>query len=685
MNHILPKMPSNLIQQFKSYLTSGQLNLARDLFDKIPNPNLYSLTLLISAYIKHNRPQDSIQIYRNLRRERNLQPDNLLLLAVVRACALSSDPIKAKEIHQDVIGFGFSSELTLGNALIDMYGKCGLSDGAKRVFNELPKKDVITWTSLISSYRNCNMFIEGLGVFREMLRSGPKPNVITLLAVIPICSKLKSLKLGREIHCFVWRNGFEENVFVSSGLVGVYSKCLSTRHARIVFDSMQTKDVVSWNVILAAYFSNGDLDEALRLFGKMKSKGFSMNSDSWNSMISGCMQNGRIEQAMQFFSQMQESGTKPNHIAIASILPACASMESIRGGREIHAYIYRNQFVTDIMITTALVLMYAKCGDLNKARLVFDQMPRKDTVAWNTMIVANSMHGCGEESTSLFKRMVESRIRPDSVTFSAVLSGCSHSQLVSEARSVFSSMRRDYGVEPDADHHACMADVLSRSGHLNEAYEFIQNMPMKPTASAWGALLSGCKVYKNVELGKIVAGVLFDIEPQNPGNYLSLLSILIGAKMWDDASRIRKLMKDRGIAKEPGCSWVQIKSNVYTFVKGDDRFAMRGEVYDFLGEMGEKMKAEGYKPDTDFVMQDVDAEEKEEALCSHSEKLAVAFAILNLGRGSVIRVFKNLRICGDCHNAINFMAKIVGVQITVRDNVRFHHFKDGSCSCQGLW
>ncbi|XP_020272577.1 pentatricopeptide repeat-containing protein At1g20230-like [Asparagus officinalis] len=678
-------MPASFIGQFKSYLNCGQLNQARNLFDKIPNPNIYSSTLLISAYTKQNRPLDSIQLYQNLRKEKKLQPDNLLLLSITKACALLSDPIKAKEIHKDVIGFGFKSDLPLGNALIEMYGKCGLISEAQQLFDELPVKDVITWTSLILSYKNCKQFREGLGVFREMLISGPKLNSVTLLSVLAISSKLKSLKFGREIHCFVIRNGFEDNMFIGSGLVDIYSKCLITHDARIVFDGMRSKDVVSWNVILSAYSLNGDLDEALRLFDKMKVDGVLLNSASWNSMISGCVQNGRIERALQFFAQMQDSGTKPNHITIASILPACTGMESIRGGREIHGYVYRNAFIKDIIIDTGLVLMYAKCGDLNTSRLVFDQMPRKDIIAWNTMIVANSMHGCGKETLTLFDKMIESGIRPDAVTFSGVLSGCSHSQLVDKARQSFSSMEREYGLNPDADHYASMVDVLSRAGYLNEAYEFIQNMPVEPTPSAWGALLNGCKVYKNTELGKIAGEVLLDIEPQNPGNYLSLLNIFVGAKMYDDASRIRMLMNDRGIRKEPGCSWVQIKNKVYTFVKGDDRFAMRNEVYGFLKETRRKMRVEGYMPDTDIVLQDVDGEEKEEVLCSHSEKLAVAFAILNLDRGEVIRVFKNLRICGDCHGVISFMAKSIGVCITVRDSVRFHHFKDGSCSCKNLW
>nr|XP_010908164.1 pentatricopeptide repeat-containing protein At2g29760, chloroplastic [Elaeis guineensis] len=689
-----PKLPIHLpphlsINFLKSYLNAGQLDRARELFDKIPHPDLRSLTVLICGYTKQGLSKESISLYWKLRREKDLKPDRLVLLSVAKACGHSSDLDKAKGIHEEAIKFGLDSDLLLGNVLVDTYGKCGFSEGARRVFNDIPEKDVVSWTSLVAAYVNCRLPIEALQAFRDMLSSGMKPNSVTLSTVLRVCSGLKALNPGKEIHCFVLRNAIEDDAFIGSGLADVYANCSSTQQARIAFDSIPRKDIVSWIVILTAYFSDGNSEEALKLFEQMKSERVAMSSASWNCMISGFAQNGRTEQACEMLAQMQRLGFKPNKITIASILPAYTNLESLRGGREIHGYIFRHKFVDDMVVMTALVLMYAKCGDLDKSRGVFSQMPRKDTVAWNTMILANSMHGCGKEALSLFHQMVELGVRPNSVTFTVVLSGCSHSRLVDEGRSIFNSMSRDHELRPDADHHACMVDILCRAGHLKEAYEFIQNMPMEPTASAWGALLASSRVYKNVEFGKIAAEHLFEIEPENPGNYILLSNMLVAARMWDEASKIRTLMRDRmrgrGIAKVPGCSWIQIKNKIYTFVKGDDRNAQRDEIYGFLKDMGERMKREGYLPNTDYVLQDVDREEKEENLCSHSEKLAVAFGVLNLNGESVIRVFKNLRICGDCHNAIKFMAKIIQVQIIVRDNVRFHHFRDGSCSCRDLW
>lgn len=686
---MLSKTPTNLplhigFKFIKHYANSGDLENARQLFDKIPQPDLRSWAFLIAAHTKQGLPKESLKLYAELR-ARNVEPDKLVLLSAIKACTTSADLIKAKQIHEDADRYRFCSDLILGNALIDMYGKCRFLQGARKVFDELPTKDVISWTSISTCYVNCGLPREALQVIREMGLTGTRPNSVTVSSILPACSALKYLNAGREIHGFVLRSGMEENVFVTSGLVDMYANCLSIRQAETVFENMSRRDIVSWNVILTAHFSNGGCEKGLNLFHRMRSEGLKLNSASWNAVISGCVQNGQTEQALELLVRMQDAGFKPNYITFASVLPACTNLENLRGGKEIHGYILRHQIIEDVTVATALIFMYAKCGDLGLAQRVFSKLHRRDTIAWNTMIMANSMHGNGEEALSIFRKMIDLGFKPNSVTFTGVLSACSHSQLVKEGQMIFNSMRRDYLIEPDADHYSCLVDVLGRSGYLEEAYELIQKMPIEPTASAWGALLGACRVYKNVELGRIAADRLFEIEPDNAGNYVLLSNIFVSAQLWSDASEIRKLMRDRGIAKKPGCSWVQVKNISYTFVVGDKRNDQSDKIYRFLDELGEKMKDAGYLPDTDFVLQDVDQEEKEEILCNHSEKLAVAFGILNLNGGSSVRVFKNLRICGDCHNAIKFMSRIVGVQIIVRDSLRFHHFRDGFCSCRDFW
>lgn len=555
-----PKLPTNLpsllgFKFIKASCKSGDLQRARHLFDKIREPDLRTWTILISAYTQHGFPWDAIKLY-TLLRAREINPDKLVLLSVAKACATSGDIVKAKEVHDDAIRFGFHSDTLIGNALIDMYAKCKCVEDARQVFDDMRVKDVVSWTSLSSCYVTCHLPRKGLEKFREMVLDGVRPNVVTVSSILPACTELRALNLGREIHGFVVKHGMGENLFVCSALVSMYASCLSIRKAQLVFDNMSQRDSVLWNVILTAYFSNKECEKGLDLFFQMRHEGVKLNDASWNAVIGGCIQNGRTERALEMLGQMQDMGFTPNQITITTVLPACASLESLRTGKEIHGYIFKHCFIEDLTTTTAVVFMYAKCGDLELSRRVFSLMPKKDTVAWNTIIIANSMHGRGEEALLLFQKMLDSGAKPNSVTFSGVLSGCSHSLLVDKALLIFDSMSRNYSIEPDRDHYSCMVDVLSRAGRLEEAYEFIQKMPIEPTPGAWGALLGACRVHKNVELAKIAAKRLFVIEPDNPGNYVLLSNIFATAKLWDEASEIRKLMRDRGITKEPGCSWV---------------------------------------------------------------------------------------------------------------------------------
>ncbi|XP_021847810.1 pentatricopeptide repeat-containing protein At1g20230 [Spinacia oleracea] len=685
------KLPSNISPQLgenllKPILNSGDLTRARQLFDKIPEPNLHSWTNLISAYTKQGLPNEAINLYSLFRKKNDihLPPDRILLLSVIKACAAFADLTKAKEIHEDAVTYRFVSDLNVGNALINMYGKCKFCEGAQSVFDGLPFKDVISWTSLLSSYVNSGFFREGLVTFREMGLNGLRPNAVTVSSILPACSELKWFNSGRQIHGYVVKDGVGENAFVTSALVDMYASCSCLKEAQLVFDHMLVRDIVSWNVILSAYFLNGESEMALSLFDEMRTQEVTLNYDSWNTAIGGCVQNGENTQALELLIQMQIKGLKPNHITITSVLPACSNLESLRKGKEIHAYIFRNKTFSDMTTTTALVYMYAKCGELEISSQIFNMMPRKDAIAWNTMIISNSMHGKGDEALLLFKNMIISGVKPNSVTFTGVLSGCSHSRLVDEGIQVFHSMR-DYFIEPDADHYSSLVDLLSRAGQLEEAYEHIQKMPMKATAGAWGALLGGCRVYKNVDLARIAAKNLFEIEPDNPGNYVLLSNIFVAGKLWGEASKYRKIMEEKGMSKPPGCSWIQVKNKVYTFAVGDKSNEQSDEITKFLNDIRYKVRLAGYFPNTDFVLQDLDQEEKEEVLCNHSEKLAVAFGLLNLNGESSIRVFKNLRICGDCHNFIKFTAKVVGIQIIVRDSLRFHHFKEGLCSCRDFW
>ncbi|VFQ68469.1 unnamed protein product [Cuscuta campestris] len=679
--------PSKHLKLFRECINSGDLSHARKLLDKIPDSDLRSWTILISAHTKRGHPKEAIRVYDELL-VRNVRPDRWALLSVAQACGFARDLRKAKEIHEDAIRFGFRSELVIGNALIDMYGKCRHSEGARMVFDDLAvKKDVISWTAMCSCYMKCGVPREAIQIFRRMMLSGVSPNSLTLSSVLPACSRLKYLALGREIHGHVIRKGMGDNVFISSALVDMYASCSRIMKAELVFLSMRKRDDVLWNVVLSAYLSHGECEKAMRLFSQMRNElGVALNQDTWNAVISGFAQCGETKKSFELLAEMQKSGTKPNLITITAVVPICTNLGSLKAGKEIHCFVFHHGFLNDITSATALVFLYAKCGSLELSRRTFDLMLGKDTVAYNTMIFANSIHGNGEEAVLLFNEMISSGLQPNTATFTAVLSGCSHSRLVDEGQMIFHSMAKDHGVEPDEQHYSCLVDVLSRAGRLEEAYCFIKEMPMEPSATAWGALLAGCKVYKNVRLGQVAANQLFLVEPENPANYVMLSNIFEASKLREAGLKTRELMRDRGITKTPGCSWVQVKNKTHTFVSGDKTHVESEKIYRFLEEIQEKMRMAGRLPHTDYVLQDLDTEEKELSLCHHSEKLAVAYGILNLKGVSTLTVFKNLRICGDCHDTIKFIAESSGVRIVVRDSLRFHHFKeDGLCSCNDFW
>ncbi|KAI4366858.1 hypothetical protein MLD38_022671 [Melastoma candidum] len=530
------------------------------------------------------------------------------------------------------------------------------------------------------------MHMQALNGFREMVLGGTMPNPVIISLLISVCSELNLLRVGKELHCFVIRHKMDDNIHVGTAIINLYSRCSTISEAQSVFDRMRTHDAICWNTILAANFKDGNCDRGLALFDQMRKEGIRLTNASWNIIIGGCVQYGQNESAVDFFRRMQVAGFRPDQITILTILPVCGNLELLCGGRAIHSYVLRSRLTNSLAMETALSLMYAKCGDLEMSQRVFDMILSKDLVAWNTIIIANSMHGDGVKALALFREMLETGIRPNSVTFTGVLSGCSHSRLIEVAVSIFNSMEKDYCIEPQSDHYSCLVDLLGRAGRLQEAYELLLKNPAKETAPAWGALLSACRVHKNVELGRLAAARLFEIEPDNPGNYVSLFNILVAAKRWDEAAEIRKMLRDQGVGKRPGISWIHVKNKTYKFLVGEKSNEQTEEISRFLQDVRKKMNDAGYLPETENVLQDVDQAEKEAALCNHSEKLAVAFGVLNsTGGQSTIRVFKNLRICRDCHNVIKFIAKVIQKQIIVRDSTRFHHFRDGLCSCGEFW
>lgn len=339
----------------------------------------------------------------------------------------------------------------------------------------------------------------------------------------------------------------------------------------------------------------------------------------------------------------------------------------------------------NVFVGTSVIDMYCKCGRVGMARKAFNRMKEKNIKSWTAMLAGYGMHGQAREALEVFDEMQNAGVKPNYITFVSVLAACSHAGLVKEGWHWFNAMTAKFNIIPGVEHYGCMVDLLGRAGHLNEAYDLIKGMKVNPDFIVWGALLGACRIHKNVELGEISARMLFELDPKNCGYYVLLSNIYADAGRWDDVDRLRVMMKKRGLVKPPGYSLVELKGQIHVFLVGDKEHPRHEEIYVYLETLSVKMQETGYVPDTTSVLHDVDQEEKETVLRVHSEKLAVAFGIMNTAQGTTIQVIKNLRVCGDCHTAIKFISKIVSREIVVRDSNRFHHFKDGFCSCGDYW
>ncbi|KAK9270425.1 hypothetical protein L1049_026004 [Liquidambar formosana] len=382
---------------------------------------------------------------------------------------------------------------------------------------------------------------------------------------------------------------------------------------------------------------------------------------------------------------MRSAGIKADQATMVALLQACTDLGIGRQAESIHGYIFTCGLNTDVRIATALLILYAKLGRLNASLDVFGEMKHPDRIAWTAMLAGYAMHGNGREAIELFELMVKEGVRPDHVTFTHLLSACSHSGLVKEGKRYFEIMSKIYGVEPRLDHYSCMVDILGRSRLLKDAYELIESMPMEPNSGVWGALLGACRVYGNIELGKEAAERLIALYPSDPRNYIMLSNMYSAAGLWRDASEVRALMKERGLMRNPGCSFIEHGNRIHRFVVGDRSHPESEKIYAKLKELTRKIQEAGFVPRAEFFLHDVEGEVKEDMINKHSEKLAIAYGLLVTGAGVPLIITKNLRICGDCHSTAKVVSLIEKRTITIRDSKRFHHFADGLCCCGDYW
>ncbi|XP_056684186.1 pentatricopeptide repeat-containing protein At3g63370, chloroplastic [Spinacia oleracea] len=634
------------------YTRCGRMKEAAQIFLKMTDKDSITWNSMLSGFVQNGFYNQALQFFHETLVAGQVA-DQVSLISILGTSGRLKNLLNGMEAHAYAMKNGLDSDIQVANSLIDMYSKCCHVNYMERVFRSMFCRDVVSWTTVIAGYAQSNHHTKALDVFREVQTDGPEDGVnidaMMIGSVLLACTSLRQLNHVKETHGYILRKGLSDLV-LDNTLVDAYGECNNIELAFSMFKLIENKDVVSWTSMISAYVDNGFGDKALSLF---------------RSMI--------------------KDGLKPDSVALISLLSATASLSALKKGKEVHGFLIKQGFLLEGSIASSLVDMYARCGTLENSFKVFDIVKEKDTVLWTCMIHACGMHGCGKEAVELFNKMKMENIKPDHITFLALLYACSHSGMIDEGKRYLEIMKDEYKFEPWPEHYACVVDLLGRANRLKEAYQFVKTI-VEPGAVVWCALLGACHVHCNKELGEIAAEKLLDSEPENPGNYVLVSNMFAAFKRWDDVELVRERMKEKGLKKTPACSWLEMRGKVHSFMARDKTHPQSDQIYEKLDEVIEVLKKEGgYVAETKYVLHNVDEEEKTKMLYGHSERLAIAYALLESSKGAPIRVNKNLRVCGDCHAFIKLVSEFFDREIIVRDASRFHHFRHGSCSCGDFW
>ncbi|XP_052188450.1 pentatricopeptide repeat-containing protein At4g14850 [Diospyros lotus] len=645
---------------FPSFLSNHLVNM----YSKLDLPKSAQLVLLlapsrcvvtwtafISGSVQNGHFVSALVHFSHMRLE-GVHPNDFTFPCAFKASGSLRWPATGKQLHGLAIKDGQIHDVFVGCSAFDMYCKTGLREDAGKLFDEMPERNIATWNAYISNSVFDGRPQSAISAFIEFRRIGGEPDSITFCAFLSACSDCSYLELGRQLHGFVIRYGYEADVSVANGMIYFYGKCQQVSSSESIFIGIGKPNEVSWCSMVATY-----------------------------------EQNDQQERACLAFIRAREAGMEPTDFMVSSALSACAGLAGLELGRSLHALGVKACIDKNVFVGSALVDMYGKSGSIEDCETAFYEMPETNLVTWNALLNGYAHQGYADMALALFQEMTCGFhvLVPNYVTLVSVLSACSRAGEVKLGMEIFESMRSRYGIEPGVEHYACVVDMLGRAGKVELAFEFIKRMPILPSVSVWGALLGACRVHGRPELGKVAAQNLFELDPHDSGNHVLLSNMFAAAGRWEEANLVREEMKDVGIKKGAGCSWISVKNIIHVFQAKDTSHGRHPEIQAMLAKLRREMKAAGYVTDTKFALYDLEEEEKESEVWHHSEKIALAFGLVALPPGVPIRITKNLRVCVDCHSAIKFVSRIVGREIIVRDNNRFHRFKDNHCSCRDHW
>ena len=632
------------------YAKCSDIDLAFKVFDQMEVRDQVTWNSMISGFDQNGLFMETLTSFQQMRRD-EVTPSNFTLISTLSSCSSLECLRLGEQVHCDGIKLGLDSDVSVSNALLAMYGDCGQILESQRVFWAAASHDLVSWNSMVSILADSETHLPHcMMIFKEMIREGWDPNKITFINILSASSSLSMVNQGRQVHTLVVKHGLTEEVAVENAMIFFYARSRWISASEDLFSAMSDR----------------------------------RDNLSWNSMVNGFVENGLLRKAVDLVWMMASKSQKLDNFTYATVLSGCAAAGALERGMEMHGYTIRSETSYDVVVESALVDMYAKCGKLKYAGKTFDKMPERNKYSWNSMISGYARHGDATSALRLFKEMNASTERPDDITFISVLSACSHGGLVEEGLEHFHNMVGSYGIEPRMEHFSCVVDLLGRAGRMAEMEKFLRKMPMEPNSLIWRTVLSACcrtKEGSRLQLGSIAGGKLMELEPENPVNYVLISKLYASMERWEDVARTRSSMRATMGRKEVGCSWVTFKDGVHSFVAGDRTHEENSRV---LMSLIQKARDVGYAPQTGSAFYDVDLEEKERLLIYHSEKIALAF-VISRSTSLPIRIMKNLRVCDDCHLFFRCSSKVIGREIILRDSIRFHHFADGNCSCGDYW
>ncbi|XLR36562.1 hypothetical protein HN51_045914 [Arachis hypogaea] len=579
---------SNALISF--YIRVGRMMEAESLFWAMDARDLVSWNAIIAGFTSNGEWLKALHLLSNLVSLEMLLPDSVTIVSILPLCAQLRNLHVGKQIHAYIFRHHHLFEdTTVGNALVSFYAKCGNTEKAYHTFNMIPRKDLISWNSILDAFGEKRHHSRFLSLLHSMLKLGIRPDSVTVLATIHFCASLLVVEKVKEIHNYSIKAGslFSDTApTIGNAILDAYAKCGNMDYANRMFQKLSEKrNLVSCNSMISGYVSLGSHHDANMIFSGMSETDLT----TWNLMVRVYAENDCRDQALRLFYELQARRMKPDEVTIMSILPVCTQMASAHLLTQCHGYIIRSCF-EDLHLKGALLDAYAKCGIIGCANKLFRSSAVKDLVMFTAMIGGYAMHGLSEEALRIFSDMLKMGIKPDHVIFTCVLSACSHAGHVDEGLQIFYSMEKIHGMKPNAEQYACVVDLLARGGRVREAYSLITKMPIEANASLWGSLLGACKIHHEVELGRIVANHLFKIKADDIGNYIVLSNLYAADARWDGVMEVRKMMKNKDLKKPAGCSWIEVEKKHNIFVAGDCSHSQRSIIYSTLCTLDQQIK-----------------------------------------------------------------------------------------------